>query len=177
MVRWGSERWSWVGRHRRALGVPALAAAFAGLALAGAAVGTPSNDSFAAAQSLSGATGTVAGSNVDATREAGEPLPDPGASGKTVWVTWQAPFSGPASFDTRGSGFDTYVAVYTGTRVDRLTWVAGNDVDFWVGSARAQFTAVSGTVYRIQVDGMRGESGAISLTWNRPRPVNDDFAA
>jgi hypothetical protein len=96
-------------------------AAFCCLAVARAAGGAPSNDAFAAAQALSGATGTVGGSNVDATREAGEAVPDPSASGKTVWFTWQATFSGPASFDTRGSSFDTYVGVYTGTRVDRLT--------------------------------------------------------
>ncbi|MFL6005050.1 MAG: Ig-like domain-containing protein [Gaiellaceae bacterium] len=145
------------------------------LLLVGAADAAPANDSFAAAQLLSGATGTVAGSTVGATKETGEPVADPNSSGSTIWFSWTATFSGPASFDTRGSDFDTYVAVYTGTRVDRLTFVAGNDIDFFVGSARAQFTAVSGTTYRVQVDGMRGVSGSVILTWNRPRPSNDDF--
>src|SRR3954451_11811194 len=157
-------------------GLPFIGAIAALLLLVGAADAAPANDSFSGAQLLSGATGTVAGSTIDATRETGEPVPDPNSSGKTIWFSWTAPFSGAASFDTRGSDFDTYVAVYTGSRLDRLTFVAGNDIDFWVGSARAQFTAVSGTKYWVQVDGMRGASGAVSLTWNRPRPPNDDFA-
>src|SRR5436190_8095901 len=157
-------------------GLPFIGAIAALLLLVGAADAAPANDSFSGAQLLSGATGTVAGSTIGATKETSEPVPDPNASGNTIWFSWTAPFSGPASFDTRGSDFDTYVAVYTGTRVDRLTFVAGNDIDFFVGSARAQFTAVSGTTYRVQVDGMRGAPGSASLTWNRPRPPNDDFA-
>ena len=94
------------------------------LLLVGAADAAPTNDSFVAAQLLSGITGTVVGSTVGATRETGEPVPDPNASGNTIWFTWTATFSGSASFDTRGSDFDTYIAVYTGTRIDRLTFVA-----------------------------------------------------
>jgi hypothetical protein len=39
-----------------------------------ASAAAPSNDSFVNAQALFGAAGTVSGGNVDATREAGEPL-------------------------------------------------------------------------------------------------------
>ena len=141
------------------------------LLLVGAADAAPTNDSFVAAQLLSGITGTVVGLTVGATRETGELVPDPNASGNTIWFTWTATFSGSASFDTRGSDFDTYIAVYTGTRIDRLTFVAGNDIDFFVGSARAQFSAVAGTTYRVQVDGMHGASGSVSLTMESAAPA------
>ena len=64
-MRQGSDRWCVAG-GRRALRLIAVAA-FCCLAVARAAGGAPSNDAFAAAQALGGATGTVGGSNVDAT--------------------------------------------------------------------------------------------------------------
>src|SRR5688572_26151632 len=92
--------------RRGRLTVPtAVAALLLGL---GGAEAAPTNDAFASAIPLSGSTGTITGSNVDATYETGEGAPDPNVSRKSVWFTWQATFTGPASVDTRGSDFDTF---------------------------------------------------------------------
>jgi hypothetical protein len=54
----------------------------------------PPNDNFAAAQVISGCSGTVTGTNAGATSEPGEV--DHGSNGGTrsVWYQWQAPLSG-----------------------------------------------------------------------------------
>ena len=67
--------------------------------------------------SITGESGMTSGTNIDATDEPGEPL-TPGTIpiGKTVWWRWVAPAGGAYRIDTRGSDFDTVLAVYT--RVD-----------------------------------------------------------
>src|SRR3954452_20085540 len=67
----------------------------------------PSNDSFSAANVLLPATGSRNGTNVDATKEAGDRSHAGNSGGGSVWYKWTAPANGNASFDTIGSGFDT----------------------------------------------------------------------
>ena len=43
--------------------------------------------------------------------------------GKSVWYAWTPGFVGVASIDTNGSGFDTLLAVYTGSTLAGLTAV------------------------------------------------------
>ena len=65
---------------------------------------------------------------------------------------------------TRGSSFDTVLAIYTGETLGELTVVAAND-DF--GSevwSEVEFEAVAGTPYQIAIDGYAGESGTVILT-------------
>src|SRR5438477_2584060 len=93
---------------------------------AGSGAAAPTNDSFAAAQAISGSSGSTAGSNVGATQETSEPLQGR-SGGHTVWFAWTAPSSGSTTLDTMGSALDTVVSVYTGTRVDRLTLIATDD--------------------------------------------------
>src|SRR5439155_2913214 len=123
---------------------------------AGAAAAAPANDRFAFASSISGLSGSVAGSNVGATKEAGEPYHAGNAGGASVWYVWTAPGSGTVTIGTFGSSFDTLLAVYTGTSVSGLTQVAAND-DASSGdlTSRVSFAAAAGTVYRIAVDGYR----------------------
>src|SRR3954452_5894612 len=147
--------------HMRRLGA-FLAVAAAALLLVSASNATPpSNDSFSAANVLLPATGSRNGTNVDATKEAGEPSHAGNSGGGSVWYKWTAPANGNASFDTIGSGFDTLLAVYTGSSVDALTPVASND-DYlgykWTSSLG--FAAVSGTTYWIAVDGYDDGSGS-----------------
>jgi hypothetical protein len=49
----------------------------------------PPNDAFAAAETLSGPSGTVFGTTVDATAEAGEPRSMP--LNHSIWYAWTAP--------------------------------------------------------------------------------------
>ena len=120
----------------------ALAAAVGAVRLADAA---PTNDAFASATALTGSAPVVTSTNVGATRQSGEPTQGRGG-GHTVWYSWTAPASGSTTIDTLGSALDTVVAVYTGSRVDRLTLV-GYDDDTGsptTGASKLTFTAASG---------------------------------
>jgi hypothetical protein len=76
---------------------------------------------------------------------------------------------------TEGSDFDTLLAVYTGTAVGSLTTVGSNDdADAGIVTSRLAFSAVSGTVYRIAVDGKDGAVGSCEIAIN---PASNDFFA
>ncbi|MFH1020772.1 MAG: S8 family serine peptidase [Pseudomonadota bacterium] len=132
-----------------------------------AAAGAPGNDSFAAADLRSGSSGSVSGESWNATKESGEPNHAGSAGGASVWWKWTPSVTGTAVVNTHGSGFDTLLAVYTGTTVASLTPLASNDNDGSSGGAAGMgFTAVAGTEYRIAVDGAGGASGAVALAWS-----------
>jgi hypothetical protein len=131
-----------------------------------AAQGAPSNDAFAQAATLSGSSGTLSGWNLNAMLEAGEPV-HAATGGKSVWWQWTPGVSGTFNLNTHGSGFDTLLAVYTGSSVSALSAVASNDNDGGGGNTSGlSFAAVAGTTYRIAVDGKAGTSGAIILAWS-----------
>ena len=145
------------------------------------AAGAPANDAFAAAQLLQGASGTVTGSNVGATKEPGEPAQAGNAGGASVWYSWTPAASGSATIDTAGSSFDTTLGVYTGTSVGALTLRDANDDVSGTTTSRVTLTVSAGTTYRISVDGYNAARGAITLHWALTAaagaPANDAFAA
>jgi hypothetical protein len=150
---------------------------------AGTAQGDLSNDNFANAQDLgSGLTASATGSNVAATKEAGEPNHAGDAGGASVWYRWTAPTSGQIRIHVCNSDFDTLLAVYTGSSVDSLTPIASNDQGCG-NQSRVVFNAVAGTTYRIAVDGWSNAGtttpaqGTIKLELGPPSPpANDNFA-
>ncbi len=127
--------------------------------------GGPANDNFSSAIVISGSSGQTTGSNVNATKESGEPNHAGITGGRSVWWRWTAPASGQVTISTFGSNFDTTLAVYTGTSVSNLTLVAQNDDAGGGNQSQVAFNAVNGTVYRIAVDGYSGVSGSIVLNW------------
>ncbi len=138
-------------------------------------LGRPGNDTFVNRFALTGASGTLSGSNAGATKQTGEPSHAGNAGGKSAWWKWTAPQDGQVSIDTHGSGFDTLLAVYTGAAVNALTLVAANDNDGSAGSGSSvAFTARAGTEYQIVVDGLGGASGAVVLRWGVPTAVSAD---
>jgi subtilisin family serine protease len=130
------------------------------------AAARPANDGFGAAAPLSGEAGSVTGTSLLATREAGEPqhAGDPG--GHSVWWLWTAPAAGQVSLDTQGSGFDTLLAVYVGGDITTLQPVAANDNAAAAATSALLFQAQAGIVYRIAVDGANGEAGNTQLNWS-----------
>ena len=127
----------------------------------------PFADNFAEAGTLGfAASGVGVGGNFGATTEAGEPKPDGITGGASVWVTWQPQFNGLATFTTAGSGFDTLLAVYTGTTPGALTPVAADDDSAGFLNATVTFAVSAGTSYSIQVDGFYGATGSIVLGWS-----------
>lgn len=107
---------------------------------------------------------TLTGSNVDATKEPGEPDHAGDSGGASVWYSWTPNFTGAASIDTAGSNFDTLLAVYAGGSLGSLT-LLGSDDD--VGSAgstgRVCLAVAAGQTVEIAVDGFDGDTGNVQL--------------
>ena len=150
-------------------------------------VPTPPNNMFTKAQSLSTdgtvTSGSATGTNVGADKEAGEPDHADNAGGASIWYSFSSPAVGTLTIDTKGSAFDTTLAVYTGTSVDKLTLVAAsNDADGATTSS-VSFSAQRNTTYYIAVDGFNaGDSngaatGKVKINFSQVvvRPANDDF--
>jgi hypothetical protein len=138
------------------------------------------NDGFALRRAMVGCTGTVAGTNLNSTRETGEPnhSPDGNAGTRSVWHTWQAPGGGSVTFNTAGSPYDTVLAVYTGASVNALSLIARNDdIPDVPGqphqtTSAVTFNAIAGTTYQIATDGYNnggfgGDMGPFKLNWTQ----------
>jgi hypothetical protein len=135
----------------------------------------PDNDAFASPISLGGGeTGFTSGTNVEATKEVGEPAHAGDLGGRSVWFTWTAPRSGVLMIDTCDSSFDTLLAVYTGNSFPLPPAVAANNDGCGQQSA-VELDVVAGTEYRIAVDGAGGATGSI-VVFHGMAPSNDDFA-
>lgn len=139
---------------------------------------TEGNDDFANADEITGLKGSTTCSSVGATLEKGEPRHYAGCSDATVWWKWTAPSDGPMTVDTKGSSFDTIMAVYTGTDVSHLDLVDNNDDvkgEVW---SRIAFDAEEGETYHIVVAGSGYDdvgAGEVMLNWEfggeDPTPV------
>jgi hypothetical protein len=148
---------------------------------AGGATGTyqltlsspPVNDDFPGSTLVGG---TAAADNTFALPEAGEPNPAGVSGPRSVWWSWTAAATGPVVVDTFGSGFDTTLGIYTGSVVSALLPVGENNDAGSSSRSQLVFQAVSGTTYRIQVNGMGGSRGTITLNLaDYSPPPNDDF--
>ncbi|MBI5773039.1 MAG: S8 family serine peptidase [Verrucomicrobia bacterium] len=129
----------------------------------------PFNDVLANALELPGVFGTVTTNSANATIEPGEPRHVDKQGGKSVWYYFIAPADGQLLLSTTNSTFDTLLAIYTGTRVDRLTAINANDDAPVVGGAihSELLQAVrTGERYLVAVDGLSGASGQIFLTYS-----------
>ena len=114
------------------------------------------------------------------THEAGEPTHVPGVGTRSVWYRWQAPSTSSATLTTAGSGFDTVLAVYTGSSVNGLTLVpngSNDDIPDVPGqphdtSSSVTINVTAGTTYQIAVDGFNngdgGGTGNLQLNWTAP---------
>jgi len=126
-------------------------------------------------------TNSVFGHNSGATKQTGETDHNGNAGGKSVWWTWTAPANVTVVVDTIGSSFDTLLAVYTGSTVSALTFIASDDDSGGNHTSRLTFGAISNTTYQIAVDGYTGflgsaASGFIALNLRGiPKPANDAF--
>ena len=144
------------------------------------AMAAPTNDNFADAQEIVGTTATVSGTTLDATTEEGEPSHGEFASGSSIWYRWTAPQDMTVLLDLCDSGFDTLIAVYTGTDLSALTQVARNQDAYKcrrVSRSRVTLSATAGTTYYVAVDGEFDETGAVVLKLVDLSPPNDNFSA
>jgi len=144
---------------------------------------SPPNDNFASAVAIASLPFNDLNVNTSgATTEPGEPLPSLGDCTditKTVWYRFTPAANVVLQGDTFGSGFDTVLAIYTGTGFPSLTNIACND-DAGLDSLQSKvvFSAAAGVTYRFQVGGFPGldESGSLDFHLAvASAPINDDF--
>jgi hypothetical protein len=128
----------------------------------------PLNDNFANAQVITGDTGVVSGTNVNATTEPGEP----GSGGASVWYAWNVAHGGVVQMDYCNSNFIPLIAAYTGNAVDGLTPLPSGQVAVFCGTtntfiASVQFTLPpnGGTIY-FAVEGGIAPSGPVEGDFN-----------
>ena len=146
----------------------------------------PSNigyaDNFAEASSIpSTSSFTLNASSSLATRETSEPAHAGQTATKSLWWKWTAIGNGRLQVNTKGSGFDTVLAVYTGSSLASLRAVTSNDnAVTGVKYSQVDFTTTRGTTYYFAVDGKSGASGAITLAGSGTSlsgPSNDNFTS
>lgn len=130
-------------------------------------------------------TNTILG----ATAQTGERGYVSGRARNTIWYSWVAPGSGLMNLDTRGSGFDTTLAVCMvapgkTTTLANLVLVAANDnADSRTNASAVRFSATAGIPYFFVVDSAKGivAGGEVRLNGtgnlSAGRPSNDDFAS
>jgi len=119
----------------------------------------PSNDNKASAATLSGKSGSVAGTLVGATLEADE-SPYMGDAAN-VWYAWTAPFSGGVIFSTAVSdtSLATLLTVYKGSNVLGSSYGVNG-----TSQGAVLFLAVQGETYYLSVGGYSA-SGDFTLSW------------
>jgi hypothetical protein len=131
-----------------------------GLALLGAAP--------VASAASRGYTGTQVFSTAGGDKDEGEPNHCSEPGGASSWFFYKAPRTGVMVVDTKGSSFNTVLAVYIGpgTSYATLTNIAcNNDSSPGVTWSKVVFNATSNTMYYIAVDGVGGVSGTVKLNY------------
>lgn len=140
--------------------------------------GPPANNDFPGT-TITGASGTISGTTINATGQAGESTPPGGGALTTVWYNWTATANGTLTVGTCSStltDFDTTMAAYTGAAVGALGAAVASNDDACASStgptlaSQIAFAVTSGTTYRIQIDGYGAATGNFLLTWSFAGP-------
>jgi hypothetical protein len=124
----------------------------------------PSNDNFASATVVPGVPYEQLNiSTLDATIQTGESPVTNACDGRmlaqglhTVWYRFTPAATGLVSFDTVGSNYDTYIAVWTGTALSNLTYYACDDDNLSSLQSQLLTTFNAGTTYYVQVAAYAG---------------------
>ncbi|MEM9608136.1 MAG: S8 family serine peptidase [Actinomycetota bacterium] len=115
---------------------------------------------------ISGAAGTIRGTNAGATAEAAES--HAGTGGASVWYRWVSPVSGRAVVETESTNFDTVLGAYDAAT--GATLAANDDRALGDLDSRMFFDVEAGQVIDIAVDGYRYEEGPstgdFTLRWS-----------
>src|SRR5215217_2817052 len=124
----------------------------------------PTNDNFANATVVPGipySSGTI--STPTATIETGEKAVPNACDGRllakglhTVWYRFTPSVTGLVSFDSVGSDYDTYIAIWTGTALTNLQFFACDDDNLSSLQSQLLTTFQVGTTYYVQVAAYAG---------------------
>jgi large repetitive protein len=122
----------------------------------------PANDDRVDGVAVGGTSGSVEGSNVDATVEHEEADPF-GEASHSVWWSWSAPEDGPFTFEAVGDGFEPVLGAFRD--VDGALTEEAVAVAEGTGTTTLSFEAAEGETYAIQLDGSEGQTGDVQLSW------------
>lgn len=124
-----------------------------------AAAAAPANDNFASAQTLTGLSGTINATTLDAGKQTAEPCHASNCGGASVWYKYFAPGTGVMTLDTKDSDVNSLLAVYRGTGFGDLELVAANDDNVTASTitttSRVVFGTQAGVTYYIAIDSKR----------------------
>ena len=123
------------------------------------------NDAFADAALITGATGSLASSTVNASRETNEPTHGGYGGSASIWYRWTAPSDGTLALSTQGSSYDTLLGAYTGSNLTTLTTLAANDDASGGLWSAVTVNVAGGTTIKIAIDGYGGLRGSTVLGW------------
>ncbi len=131
------------------------------------AVAPPANDNFANASGFSLGLGDVSGTTVDATKQLFEPDHGGNPGGKSVWYFFGVTGDNIGfclKVRATSLGFNTLLAVYTGSGFLSLTQRGSNDDYGRSTNSKVCFPLDAGfTTYYVAVDGYNGDSGTFTI--------------
>ncbi|MBX9465354.1 MAG: S8 family serine peptidase [Aquamicrobium sp.] len=148
------------------------------LSFHGGAAAAPANDNFVDRRNINppsrvGSRRTVTGSTILATAERFEPYHAGWRNSRnSVWYRFTPQSTGRVTIDTRGSDFDTILAVYSRNSLRHLTEVASNNNSVGLGrQSRVSFRAIAGRQYQIAIVGYGNRGGNIRLNITGGEPI------
>jgi hypothetical protein len=114
-----------------------------------------SNDIFTNSYSISGISGSTAGTNKNFTTETSEPVPT--GCFASAWYSWTAPYTGLAAF----TGSNCVPSLYTGSTVATLTKLSGQSA-----AATNVVSVSSGTTYYVQICATNSAGTNFVFNWS-----------
>ena len=155
-----------------------------------ASLAPPANDNFASASGFISPQGSgfTLATNVDATRETGEPIHGAGNGGvggaqNSVWYAFTPSATSVitifTSSGTENPIGDTVLSAYVGSAVNSLTPIAENDDYPGLGFySKITVGVTAGQTYHLAVDGYSNAVGTFFVNYAySPQPGNDNFAS
>jgi hypothetical protein len=140
---------------------------------------TPANDSFANAKVLRGTSGSVSGTNVGATVEAGEQTIQDSRGGASVWYVWTVPVTGSYRFDTctANPGVAGLIGLFTGNSVSNASEFPPGPSQDLCAPGEAGSTIITGTMSAglklyIKFDGLNEEGSNANPPYEGPFTLN-----
>lgn len=124
----------------------------------------PLNDAFVVREFVAGGNLSAHVSTVGAGADWNEPAHAGNAAGSSVWWSWTPGMDGTAVIDTKGSDFDTVLAVYEGKTFQDIEWVTANDDAGLSRTSRVTFNVRAGNTYLVAVDGFGGATGSLRIS-------------
>ena len=129
--------------------------------------GAGDNNYFVGRLALDPDGGPITTSNLNATREVGEPTIGWSSTYRTLWYSFLPAEDGTLTLDLAGSSFDTVLGVFTGTDVVSLTKIDENDDENFpegVLTSRLSLRVDNGVDYKIQVGSYWDQGGTVKIS-------------